>query len=85
MAKYVVVLSKRAAKQLDKLTDTVAKPILLAINNLSNDPLPTGNKKLKGRNGYRIRIGDYRVIYEFYERELIVDVINLGHRKNVYD
>lgn len=85
MAKYTVSLSKRAQKQLDKLSDAVADPIFQAIEKLGDDPRPHGCKKLKGRKGYRIRIGDYRVIYEIFDSTLLVDVIDLGHRRDIYD
>jgi mRNA interferase RelE/StbE len=84
MSKYSVVLSKKAQKQLDKLPDNIAEPILDAITNLEENPRPAGNKKLKGRDGYRIRVGNYRIIYDIYDSELIVDVIALGHRKDIY-
>ena len=84
MAKYTVSLSKRAQKQLDKLSDSIAEPIFTAIQNLADNPRPHGCKKLKGRNGYRIRIGDYRVIYEIIDSALLVDVIDLGNRKDIY-
>ena len=82
---YKVILSREAVKQLDKLSNSVAEPIIAAIGMLSLDPRPPGCKKLKGRDGYRIRIGNYRVIYEVLDKELVVDVITLGHRKEVYD
>lgn len=85
MPKYTILLSKKAQKQLDKLSDTVANPIFKAIGGLEQNPRPMGCKKLKGREGYRIRIGDYRVIYEITDSKLIVDVITLGHRKDIYD
>ena len=85
MAKYTVSLSKRAQKQLDKLSDAVAEPIFQAIEKLGDNPRPNGCKKLKGRNGYRIRIGDYRVIYEIMDSTLLVDVIDLGHRRDIYE
>ena len=85
MTTYTIVLSKKAQKQLDKLSDTIAEPILEAIGFLENNPRPNGCKKLKGREGYRIRIGDYRVIYEVFDSNLIVDVITLGHRKDIYE
>ncbi|WP_111671123.1 type II toxin-antitoxin system RelE family toxin [Algoriphagus litoralis] len=85
MPKYTVYLSKRAKKELDKLSDSNAQPILSAIANLAEDPRPNGCKKLKGRDGFRIRIGNYRVIYEVIDSQLIVDVITLGHRKDIYD
>lgn len=85
MAKYTVSLSKRAQKQLDKLSDAVAEPVFHAIEKLGDNPRPHGCKKLKGRNAYRIRIGDYRVIYEIMDSTLLVDVIDLGHRKDIYE
>jgi len=51
---------------------------------LATNPRPPGCKKLKGRNGYRIRLADYRIIYEILDKALIIDVINLGHRKEIY-
>jgi len=84
MATYTVVLSGKAAKQLDKLSDHIAKPILEAIASLQDNPRPNGCKKLKGRDGFRIRVSNYRIIYDVHDFELIVDVITLGHRKEVY-
>lgn len=85
MPKYTVSISKKAAKQLDKLNDTTVKPILTAIGKLADNPRPHGYTDLKGRSGYRIRIGDYRVIYEIYDMVLLVDVVEVGNRKDVYD
>ena len=85
MSRYTIRLTKKAQKQLDKFTDIIAESVLKAIGNLADDPRPVGFKKLKGRKGYRIRCGDYRIIYEIFDNELIVDVITLGHRKDVYD
>ena len=55
-----------------------------AILNLGNNPRPSGFKKLKGRDAYRIRVADYRIIYEILDEILLIDVIDLGHRKNIY-
>jgi mRNA interferase RelE/StbE len=85
MPKYTVVLSRKAQKQLDKLSDSVAKPIFEAIAKLEVDPRPLGFKKLKGREGFRIRVGNYRIIYDIFDFELKVDVITLGHRKDIYE
>lgn len=70
---------------MDKLSDAIADPILSAIGNLSDNPRPQGYKKLKGRKGYRIRVGNYRVIYEIFGEVLLIDVIDLGHRKEIYE
>lgn len=67
------------------MTDAIAEPILSSIGSLSENPRPQGYKKLKGRNGYRIRVGDYRVIYEIFDKILLIDVVDLGHRKDIYE
>ncbi len=63
MDKYTVYLSRKAQKFLDGLPDIIATPIINAISKLEFQPRPIGSKKLKGRLGYRIRVGNYRVIY----------------------
>jgi mRNA interferase RelE/StbE len=85
MPEYTVRLSRRAEKYLDKLSNNIAEPILKALSALSHNPRPHGYKKLKGRDGYRVRVGNYRIIYEIFDRILVVDVIDLGHRKEIYD
>ena len=85
MPNYTIILSKRAQKQLDKLSDNIAEPIIDAIAGLEDNPRPKGYKKLKGRDGYRIRAGNYRIIYTVFDDELLVDVIELGHRKDIYE
>ena len=85
MPNYTVVLSKKAQKQLDKLSDNIAKPIFDAIAGLEENPRPSGYRKLKERDGYRIRVGNYRIIYDIYDTELVVDIITLGHRKDIYE
>lgn len=82
---YQVRMERKAQKQLAKIANPYYSKIKTAILDLGNEPRPSGCKKLKGRNGYRIRVADYRVIYEIIDRELIVDVIDLGHRKDIYD
>ncbi|MCC5923309.1 MAG: type II toxin-antitoxin system RelE/ParE family toxin [Crocinitomicaceae bacterium] len=84
MPNYTILLTKKAQKQLDKLSDNIAQPIIEAISNLEIEPRPNGFIKLKGRESYRIRVGNYRIIYEIIDEELIIDVIALGHRKNIY-
>lgn len=64
MVKYTLAISKTAQKQLNKFTDKIAEPIIQVIQELSENPRPIGYKKLKGRDGYRIRKGNYRVSYD---------------------
>jgi mRNA interferase RelE/StbE len=85
MLVYNIVLSKQAQKTLDKFSDNIAEPILNAIEGLAQNPRPYGFKKLKGRDGFRIRVGNYRVIYDIYDTELVIDIIALGHRKDIYE
>ena len=85
MPDYTAVLSKKAQKQLDKLSDNIAEPIIEAIGDLEKNPRPQGYKKLKGRTGYRVRVGNYRIIYDIFDNQLIVDIITLGHRKDIYE
>ena len=84
MADYTVILTKTAQKQLDKLPDKVTDALLDAFDALAKVPRPDGCKKLKGRLGYRIRKGDYRILYEVQDSVLIVQVIGLGHRRDIY-
>ena len=81
---YTIVLLRRAQKELANLPNPEYQRVRDAIADLANDPRPTGCKKLSGRNGWRIRIGDYRVIYEINDRELLVTVVRVGNRRNIY-
>ncbi len=82
---YEIVLTKSAQKKLAKLSKELQILIGTAINNLAENPRPSACKKLKGsETDYRIRIGDYRVIYEIRDGKLVVLVLNVGHRKDVY-
>ena len=82
---YHVTLKKRAIKALEKINEPYYSNIKEAIYNLANNPRPKGYKKLKARDGYRIRVADYRIIYDIYDDVLLVDVIDLGHRRDIYD
>ncbi|SFT73845.1 mRNA interferase RelE/StbE [Algoriphagus locisalis] len=84
MSKYKVLLTSKAQKQLDKLSNNVANPILKAIISLADNPRPSGYKKLKGRPAFRIRIQNFRVIYEIKDKVLLVGVIAIGHTKDIY-
>ena len=82
---YSLHFSKQAFKELEKINEPFYSGIKQAIFNLAQNPRPQGYKKLKGRDAYRIRIGNYRVIYDVVDNELAVDIITLGHRKDVYE
>ncbi len=82
---FSLSFSKQAFKELEKINDPFYSNIKQAIVALADDPRPQGYKKLKGRDGYRIRVGNYRVIYDIFDNELLIDIIALGHRKDIYD
>ena len=85
MPTYKVTLTKTAQKQLEKLPNSVSEDLLKTILSLSTNPRPQGFKKLKGRDGYRVRSGNYRIIYDIIDKILVVEVIALGHRKDIYE
>lgn len=82
---YQVVIEKQAQKQLAKIPPPDYNKIVAAIKGLASDPRPFGYKKLKGRPGYRIRVGDYRIIYQVKDNVLTVFVLVIGNRRDVYD
>lgn len=85
MANYKVELTRTAEKQLRKLPKSDLPRIVQALHMLAITPLPQGCRKLSGyTNTFRVRIGVYRIIYEIIEHRLIVKVLKLGHRKDVY-
>lgn len=81
---YKVTIKKSAVKTLKKIQDPYYSSIKTAIFQLGENPRPFGYIKLKGREAYRIRVSDYRIIYEIFDSELIVDVVAVGPRKDIY-
>ena len=82
---YEVVLLEKAIKQLTKLPHKDANMIAARIDKLQENPYPNGCKKLQGYDEvYRIRQGNYRILYEVFEDILIVKIIKVGNRKDIY-
>jgi mRNA interferase RelE/StbE len=84
MPKYSVVITKSVKKLLSKMPDKLADKLENTMLSFEENPRPHGYKKLKGRNAFRVREGNYRIIYEINDLQVIVTVINVGHRKNIY-
>ena len=82
---YKVSLKKKAIKSLTKINEPYYSSIRDAIYSLGENPRPSGYKKLKGRDAFRIRIANYRAIYEINDEILLVDVVDVGHRKTIYE
>ncbi len=82
--KYTVLIERYAQKQIIKLDKKIIPVIKSAIASLGDNPRPYGYKKLKGEDAYRIRVNDYRVIYEIDDSKIIITVVSVGHRKDIY-
>ena len=82
---YHLDIKPKVVKALEKINEPDYTAIKKSILSLANNPRPHGYIKLKGRDGYRIRVGNYRLIYEIIEKVLVVEVLALGHRKDVYE
>lgn len=84
MAAYELFFRESVWKELKKIPKADLKKILSRIEQLGNDPRPMGCEKLTGHELYRIRQGNYRIVYSIQDNELTVWVVKVGHRKNVY-
>ncbi len=85
MADYTVVFARSARKELQNLDPQVARRILRQLEALVKNPRPSGVAKLEGASDlWRIRVGDWRVVYRILDRERLVDVIAVRHRREVY-
>jgi mRNA interferase RelE/StbE len=84
MAEYTVTLSKTVRKQLDLLPERDFKTIIETLQSLAREPRPAGCLKLRGRHGFRVRCGNYRIIYEIHDSLLVVLILAIGHRKDIY-
>jgi len=81
---YHVFIERRAQESLAKIAQPHQARIIAAIQGLSENPRPSGVIKLSGRPAWRIRVGSYRVIYEITDKELVVLVVEVGHRRGGY-
>lgn len=84
--RYLIRLAPPAARQLRKLDPPARRRIQAAIDLLADEPRPPRAIQLVGGNGeWRVRTGDYRIIYEINDDEIVVLVLRVGHRRDVYD
>ncbi len=84
MAGYKIVVRKSVFKDLDRLPQKDNRRIVRAIEKLSSDPRPPQSIKLSGEEKYRLRCGVYRVLYEIRDDRLIICIVRVRHRKDVY-
>jgi len=83
---YSISIKPSALKELSRLPKAIVKKTEKAIDALAKEPRPVGVKKLKGieEDLYRIRVGDYRIIYSIEDEIKIIDILKIGHRKEIY-
>lgn len=83
--RYAIQMVASAARALQKMPNATRVRIARAIDGLAEDPFPPNVRKLQGEeHAYRIRVGDYRVIYDVLHEQVVVLVLRVGHRKDVY-
>ena len=83
---YQLIIKESAVKQLSKIPKQFVEKIDELIQSLIKNPRPTGCKKLQGYDKvYRVRYSDYRVVYSIEDKKLIVEIIQIGNRKDIYD
>ena len=82
--KYTVLIGKKPEKFLETLSEPHYSNIVQALELLSENPRPFGRKKLTNDEKYRVRVGNYRILYEIHEDIITVEVVKIGHRKDVY-
>ena len=84
MEKYRLEIKRSALKEIERLPKRELKSILEKIASLADDPRPHGYEKLSGEEKYRIRCGDYRILYGIEDKILVVYIVKVGHRRDVY-
>lgn len=84
MANYKITIKKSAAKELQNIPKKELPRIVKRIQAFTENPRPTGSQKLSAREQYRVRQGDYRIVYSINDKELVVNIVKIGHRREVY-
>jgi mRNA interferase RelE/StbE len=84
MAKWAVNYHRDLEKEIRRLPKPHIRRILEAIESLSNDPHPSGSKKIQGHDLWRVQVGVYRIIYQIDDENQIVNTYRIGHRKGIY-
>lgn len=85
MSRYRIELRPAAVRALRKVDPQDRGRLQGAIALLAEDPRPPSSRRLRGRDGYRVRVGDYRILYTVADEVLLVVVVTLGHRRDVYE
>jgi len=84
MAKYKILIKESAIKELESIPKKNLKQIIKRIQSLADNPRPKGSQKLSAQERYRIRQGDYRIVYSIQDDQTSVHAYKIGHRRDVY-
>jgi mRNA interferase RelE/StbE len=84
LIQYQIIILPTAQKSLSKLPKRMQLRIQGAITTLASNPVPPVARKLVGRDNYRLRVSDYRIVYSIHENILTVKIVSVGHRREVY-
>ena len=82
--RYTVRLQPSAERALGKLSRELQARIFAKLDQLAENPYLSGHEKLHGERAYRVRVGDYRIVYDIFHQEVTILVIRIGHRREVY-
>jgi len=86
MADFAVVLARSARRELEALNPPILGRLIAGLDALATDPRPRGSRKLRGsENLWRLRVGDYRIVYGIDDSARVVDVLRIRHRRDVYE
>ena len=83
MVKYKITIRKSAVKELEEIPGKELRKIVGCIQSLAQNPRPHGSQKLSGQEQYRVRQGDYRIVYSIDDKDSIIDIVKIGHRREI--
>ena len=84
MVKYRITIKKSAAKELEDIPNKDLQKIVRRIQSLAQNPRPRGPQKVSGQEQYRVRQGNYRIVYSIEDEGSILDIVKIGHRREIY-
>ena len=81
---YTILFARSVQKDFHRLPRSIFLRVQTALASIQKDPFPSGHKKLEGHGLYRLRVGDYRIVYEVTTKIRIIVIIRIGHRRDIY-
>jgi mRNA interferase RelE/StbE len=84
MAEYRITIRKSAVRELEDIPQKDIQRVVKRIRSLAKELRPHGSQKLSGKEQYRIRQGDYRIVYSVEDKDSLVEIVKIGHRREIY-